>query len=52
MIPTPTLPQDAADALIKAQQTPITPENPLARQVAIETVTERIKRRYPQFFKE
>lgn len=46
------LPKDAVAHLVKAQQTPITAEDPLARQIAIEEVTKRIKLKYPHLFKD
>lgn len=50
--PATTLPTDAAKLLKQAAQTPITRADPLARVKAIEKATERVKRQYPQFFKE
>lgn len=50
--PATTLPPDAAKLLKQAAQTPITRADPLARVKAIEKAVERVKRQYPQFFKE
>ena len=45
------LPPEAMRLLQQAAQTPITRADPLARVKAIEKATERVKRQYPQFFK-
>ena len=45
------LPMDARLELQRAAQTENTPADPLRRQKAIEKATQRIKARYPQFFK-
>lgn len=50
--PATTLPLDAAKLLKQAAQTPIPGHDPLARVKAIDKATERVKRQYPQFFKE
>lgn len=50
--PANVLPSDAAKLLRQAAQTPITRADPLARVKAIEKAIERVKRKYPQFFKE
>lgn len=50
--PANVLPRDAAKLLQQAAQTPITRADPLARVKAIEKAIERVKREYPQFFKE
>lgn len=41
------LPKDAREALFAASQI----ENPRERSIAVQAATERIKKRYPQFFK-
>jgi len=41
------LPKDARDALFAASQI----ANPRERSIAVQKATERIKKRYPQFFK-
>lgn len=41
------LPKDARDALFAASQI----ANPRERSIAVQAATERIKKRYPQFFK-
>jgi len=46
------LPLAAARALQRAAQTPNTPDDPQARAKAIDKATARIKREYPQHFKE
>jgi hypothetical protein len=46
------LPIDAQNDLMRASQTPITRADPLARVKAIEQATQRIKRKYPELFKE
>lgn len=46
------LPIDAQVELMRAQRTPNTPADPLARVKAIDQATQRIKQRYPSFFKE
>lgn len=45
------LPIDAQVELMRAQKTPITLADPLARVKAIDQATQRIKQRYPQFFR-
>ena len=50
--PATTLPTDAAKLLKQAAQTPIPGHDPLARVKAIDKAIERVKRQYPQFFKE
>jgi len=45
------LPDSAVRWLCQAAQTPLTPVDPLARLKAIETATERIKRTWPQYFR-
>ncbi len=50
--PAKVLPTDAAKLLKQAAQTPITRADPLARVKAIEKAVERVKRQFPQFFKE
>lgn len=50
--PANVLPRDAAKLLQQAAQTPIPGHDPLARVKAIDKATERVKRQYPQFFKE
>jgi len=47
-----TLPPQAVRLLQQAAQMPITRADPLARVKAIEKATERVKRQYPQSFKE
>ncbi len=44
------LPAAAIALLQRAAQTPITADDPLARVIAIEQATKRVKRDYPQFF--
>lgn len=52
-IQTPTaLPAEAVALLQRAANTPITADDPLARVKAIEQVTKRIKRDYPNHFVE
>ncbi|WP_369952292.1 hypothetical protein [Ralstonia syzygii] len=46
------LPAAAIAQLQRAAQTPITRGDPLARAVAIEQAVQRIKREYPDYFKE
>lgn len=50
--PITTLPPAAVSMLQRAAQTPITPEDPLARVKAVEQASTRVRREYPQFFKE
>lgn len=50
--PANVLPSDAAKLLRQAAQTPIPGHDPLARVKAIDKATERVKRQFPQFFKE
>ena len=50
--PAKVLPQEAARLLQQAAQTPIPGHDPLARVKAIEKAIERIKRQYPQCFRE
>ena len=50
--PAKVLPPEAARLLQQAAQTPIPGHDPLARVKAIDKATERVKRQYPQFFKE
>lgn len=50
--PAKLLPLEAARLLQQAAQTPIPGHDPLARVKAIDKATERVKRQYPQFFKE
>lgn len=50
--PARVLPPAAARLLQQAAETPNTRENPWARIRAIEKATARVKRDYPQFFKE
>ena len=50
--PAKVLPQEAARLLQQAAQTPIPGHDPLARVKAIDKAIERVKRQYPQFFKE
>lgn len=44
------LPPEAVAALQKAAATKIPAADPLRRQKAIESTTQRIKQQYPQFF--
>lgn len=44
------LPRTASEILRRAAQTPIPPDDPLARVIAIERATERVKRLYPSYF--
>ena len=46
------LPLDAVQELQKAARTEPSAADPLRRQKAIEKATQRIKAKYPQFFKE
>ncbi|MHA6905454.1 hypothetical protein JK151_08990 [Ralstonia syzygii subsp. celebesensis] len=46
------LPAAAIAQLQRAAQTPINRGDPLARAVAIEQAIQRIKREYPDYFKE
>jgi hypothetical protein len=46
------LPPEAVNLLKQAAQTPITPTDPLARVKAIEQAIKRIKRLFPNLFKE
>lgn len=48
--PAHVLPPAAVKLLQQAAQTPIVRGSPLARQIAIEKATERVKREFPQFF--
>jgi hypothetical protein len=50
--PAKLLPLEAARLLQQAAQTPIPGHDPLARVKAIDKATERVKRQFPQFFKE
>ena len=50
--PSRVLPAAAVAMLQRANQTPVTADDPLARVKAIEQATRRIKMQYPQFFKE
>lgn len=50
--PAKLLPLEAARLLQQAAQTPIPGHDPLARVRAIDKAIERVKRQYPQFFKE
>ena len=45
------LPIEAQRELMRAAQTPITEQDPLARRKAIDKATERVKAKWPQFFK-
>ena len=47
-----TLPIDAVKALQQASLVKDTPEDPMARRKAIDSTIDRIKTKYPQFFKE
>lgn len=46
------LPLDAQRELKRASQTPITPDDPLARVKAIDHAIQQVKFRYPHLFKE
>lgn len=46
------LPPSAAQLLRKAAQTPIPAHDPLARERAIDQATARVKRLYPDYFKD
>lgn len=46
------LPLDAVKLLQQAAQTPIFEQDPLSRINEIDSATQQIKRKYPQFFKE
>lgn len=50
--PASVLPASAARLLQQAAQVPITQDDPLARVKAIERAIERVKRGYPQFFRQ
>lgn len=50
--PAKLLPLEAARLLQQAAQTPTPGHDPLARVKAIDKATERVKRQFPQFFKE
>ena len=50
--PANVLPPEAARLLQQAAKTPIPEHDPLARVKAIEKAIERIKRQYPQCFRE
>ena len=53
MIETSTLlPDDAVEQLKTAANKLVTKQDPLARIKAIEEATQKIKRKYPQFFKD
>jgi hypothetical protein len=45
------LPPFARDKLVRASQTPVTPHNPLARQVAIDQAVLESRAMYPQLFR-
>lgn len=47
----PLLPEEGRLILIRAAHVASTPEDPLARQKAIDTAIQRVKRLYPTFFK-
>lgn len=47
-----TLPPEAARILQQAAKTPITEFDPLARTKAIERAIERVKRNWPEMFKD
>jgi len=46
------IPERARKQLIAAAQTPCSGTDPKAREKAINTATENIKRQYPQYFKQ
>lgn len=45
------LPVDAQIELMRAAQTPITEDDPLARRKAVDKAIERVKSRYPNYFR-
>lgn len=45
------LPFPARSILTRAAQTPVTEDDPFARERAIREATDRVRREYPQFFK-
>lgn len=45
------LPKEAQLELMRAAQTPITEQDPLARRKAIDKAVERVQAKWPQFFK-
>jgi hypothetical protein len=45
------LPKEAQRELMRAAQTPITEQDPLARRKAIDKAVERVQAKWPQFFK-
>lgn len=46
------LPKAAQDALKRAAATPITKADPMARSKAIDQAVRRLKREYPDYFRE
>lgn len=46
------LPEDARAILQRAACTPIPPDDPLARQKAVEEANRRVRRMYPEYFSE
>lgn len=44
------LPEDARAMLQRAARTPIPPDDPLARQKAVEEANRRVRRMYPEYF--
>lgn len=46
------LPPDARQVLIDASKTPVTAADAMARRKAIDQAIQRVKRKYPQFFKD
>jgi hypothetical protein len=47
----PILPPSASERLKKAAETPITPDDPMARQREIDSVTQEIRRAFPELFR-
>jgi hypothetical protein len=45
------LPISAQRELMAAAETPITPEDPLARRKAVDRAMERVKQKYPEYFR-
>jgi hypothetical protein len=45
------LPKEAQRELMRAAQTPITEQDPLARRKAIDKAVERVQAKWPQYFK-
>lgn len=46
------LPEDARAVLQRAACTPIPPDDPLARQKAVEEANRRVRRMYPEYFQQ